>query len=340
MILREVLPSVVVLPGMNDRAVIHGRARSRIIHKIVTSLVIGGATYLVTELTDQPRIWSITLSIFIGGVALVVHFLAEFESRLTQLEVTDEANATKVIDMISTNIAKTNRVTELFTLLERSALRTDAVAKLVQHAALIEPAAPPLVSRLAESEVLRLSDFLRKLSEGASVVYDGEDRDWLLTLTKEASLSIDAVSLASVDGGSSGWGDGGFWVSDLGQRFLDAQADAVRRGVQVRRVFVLHGDDEDASHNAGLAYICQLQKDVGIQVRLFDSASAPGSLRNKFYGVVLFDGAISYEVSPASLLEDNNTPTILSTRLDLSEDRVALRKRYFQDLWESSRDFT
>ena len=59
----------------------------------------------------------------------------------------------------------------------------------------------PLLQRLARREVERVTLFVRQLPVGIEITYDGEDRDWMLGLTREAQTSIDAISLSTVDAG-------------------------------------------------------------------------------------------------------------------------------------------
>src|SRR5690606_22100409 len=110
------------------------RLQGRVLRKIAFSLVIGAATYSVTELTGQEQIWSITMSLFLGGVTLVVQFLMSFENRIARLEVTKERHSQRVESMVEKGFAKINEATELFSLIETSALRTDVVTQLVRHA--------------------------------------------------------------------------------------------------------------------------------------------------------------------------------------------------------------
>ncbi len=75
-----------------------------------------------------------------------------------------------------------------------------------------------------------MTSFVRQLPGGTEIAYDGEDREWMLGLTAEASRSIDAISLSTVDAGIRGF-DGGLWTSDLGTRYLELQHEAIARGV-------------------------------------------------------------------------------------------------------------
>lgn len=78
--------------------------------------------------------------------------------------------------------------------------------------------------------------------------------------------TIDAVSLSTRHVDGKGF-DGGLWISDFGQRYLDFQQDAIRRKVVVRRVFVI---DPEQTNQANLLRLCRQQMSLGICVRVLD----------------------------------------------------------------------
>jgi hypothetical protein len=317
--------SNVEVPGRRDLS-------ARILRKVLVSLAIGGLAYGITELTGQPEIWSLTLSVFVGGVTLVIQFLMEFEARLARVETAKERHSARIEQMVEEGFARISEATELFSLVEASALRTDAITQLVRHATQIRTSAPTLVPNLALAEIDRVSEFLKGLSEGVSVTYEGEDRDWLLALTRLADSTIDATSLTTVDARGT---DGGLWTSDLGHRYLEAQQAAVRRGVKIRRVFIILHPADPATY-AGLTDACKLQQQFGVEPRVLDWDAIPPTLRDAMYDFVLFDEAVSYETTTASQMEDPARPTILNTRLELRPDRVDGRVQRFKALWESA----
>lgn len=310
-------------------------ARTRILFKVVNALVLGAIAYSVTELTGQDQTWSLTMSVFIGGVTLVVQFLIDFAAQLARMEAAKARHAAHIEKMVEEGFAKINEATELFSLIETSALRTDVVTQLVRHATLIDPAMHPLVSRFAQAQVGRLSDVLKELGEGGVLQYEGEDRDWLLTLVREVESTIDATSVTTVDArGGRGYKDSGFWSTDLGMRYLAEQREAVGRGVRIRRLFVVEdGADVD---DPGLAEICRSQREIGIDVRVLRADDIPPTLRNFTYDFILFDAAVGYETRPASLIEDRGQPTILQTRLDLRGTQVVKQLQRFEELWAAA----
>jgi hypothetical protein len=224
----------------------------------------------------------------------------------------------------------------LFGLVEASALRTDAMTQLVRHSIELGPQTPPLVVRFAQGEIGRLSEFLKEIGEGGNVTYEGEDRDWMLGLARNAMKSIDATSLTTVDARGAGFVDSGLWESDLGQRYLEVQRDAITRGVRVRRVFIM--DRSGLAQDPAFLDVCRLQRELNIEIRVLDASAIPGTRRSSLFDFVLFDDVLSYETTPASNLDGEVRPAIVNTRLELRPNRVADRIQRFNDLWASARE--
>src|SRR5262249_36495681 len=162
---------------------------------------------------------------------------------------------------------------ELFRLIEESELGKELIVQLLRHATSISQDSPPLIYKFAEAEISRLSRYLKDLGQGADLTYDGEDRDWLLGLTRVASKTIAATSLSTVDGWGNGLVDGGLWTSDLGVHYLEAQREAIRRGVEIRRLFIV--DRPDLPSNPDFTSILKLHTEIGVRVRILRSNQVP-----------------------------------------------------------------
>lgn len=311
------------------------RFRMEVVRKIFFTLLIGGIAYYITDLSNQSQTWSLAAGVFIGGITVVVQFLNDFENRLEKVENGQEDRSAKMRSLIEEGFAKTNEATELFQAVEASALQTDAVTQLVRHSTQIAPDSPLLVYEFAQFQINQMSRFLKELGEGGEVSYDGEDRDWLLGLTMQCQNTIDATSLSNVDAGGKSF-DGGLWTSDLGQRYLEHQREAARRGVIIRRVFII--DRPEQTNEEEFLRICRQQKDLGIKVRVLNQSEISDSLKNLLFDFVIFDSVISYQVTPGSRTEDNMKPTIVNTHLVLQSERVRERMRRFEDLWASANE--
>ncbi|PZS28415.1 MAG: hypothetical protein DLM59_14750 [Pseudonocardiales bacterium] len=326
----------------SERRASFGNA-TEVFRKALTSLLIGAIAYAITNLTHQPQIWAITLSIFIAGVVLVVQFLVTFEERLketssvvkqhsTTIDQRSEQQSDTIKRLVERRFSEIHTVSELFGLIEESVLSNDIVIELLRNAADIDPTSP-LCHAFAEAEIRRMSQFLRELNQG-DATYNGEDRDWLLTLARNAHSSIDATSLPAVDAGAKGWDDG-FWESDLGNRYLEAQRDAVQRGVNIRRVFVAR--EEDTAAYRSFLRMCQRQIGLNIKVRVLSPDEIPQTLRNVMIDFILFDGIVSYEVTPAVTVGTNVHPAIVNTRVVLRPEKVRQNAEHFEELWSAAR---
>lgn len=332
-----------------------GRVRhGRVIRQISITLLTGTLAYLITNASNQPQIWVLTITVLIGGISLIVQFMSDFEKHLENIVDKQEAHLNGIdkhlagivesqtghLDemriLIEDEFAKMSEATELFRALEASSLRTDVVTQLVRHFAQIEPGSPPLVYGFAQLQISRLSQYMKELSDGGEVCYDGEDRDWILGLTMQSQHTIDATSLSTVDAGSSGF-SGGLWTSDLGQRYLEFQREAIDRGVVIRRLFIL--DSSRQTRELDFLRIYRQHQALGIHTRVLDKSTIPHTFKNLLFDFVLFDGVISYEVTPASRVEDTMKPTIVKTHLALQPERVKERLRRFETLWVSAQEF-
>ncbi|HVQ90479.1 MAG TPA: hypothetical protein VMU51_05535 [Mycobacteriales bacterium] len=317
---------------------------SSVIRKIVVTLLTGGIAYLLA--TPLKPAEAIILSAFIGGVVLVVQFLIEFDdrmqvvedeqtTRLAALERQQAAHTGEVRNLVQQSFLKISQATELFGLVEASALRTDAVIQLVQHSTALTQELPPLVARVAQAEIVRTSRFLKELGDGTAS-YEGEDRDWLLALAHNAKISIDATSLNTVDARGRGL-DSTFWLSDLGQRYLEVQRGVARNGIKIRRIFIV--DRPGIAHGPEFYEMCRLQARMNIEVRILTAADLEAPLKTKLLDFILFDNAVSYETTPAYRIDESSPPEIVQTRMQLQPDVVEERIDRFRDLWERAKPF-
>jgi hypothetical protein len=308
----------------------HPPRGSSVLTKAIGTAAVGALTFFVTNGFTEDTIWQITLSVLLGSVTLVVQFIWDFDKRVQYMEQRQLRHYASMNELVQEGFSKISEATELFGLVEHSVLHTDQITQLVRYATRIK-AEPQLFYDIGQSEINRVARFLKELGDGSMVFYDGEDRDLLLGLTRNVQKSLYAVSLGMVDSGGGG-GSYSFWLSDLGRRYLYHQGEAVERGVKVRRVFILDRSDLLADPNFGR--MCALQHDMNIEVRLLDPSKVAGTPQQMF-DVILFDEAISYEVTSASALPEDR-PTFLNTRLALHDEAVGQRVRHFSALWDSA----
>jgi hypothetical protein len=306
--------------------------------KIFISLSCFAITFLLTESFGQLHahpdvVLGIGASLFVAGVAFILQFLYDLERRLGRMELEYSRHAGANEQRINEGFQKINEATKLFSLVEASALKTDAMTQLVSNSVRVRPD-PPLVFELAQSQIQRLSDQLKSLGDEGGASYDGEDRDWLLGLTTHAGSTIDATS-TTVDAGGHDFLDGSVWQSDLGQRYLEAQREAIRRGVRVRRLFIL--DRTDLRDDPKFRRLVQIQQDMAIEVRVLDPSVAPAQFIPPVLDLIIFDGTVCYQSTPTAQINGLSRSSIASTQLFSNRQRVVHTMDRFNDLWQLSK---
>ena len=294
-----------------------------IMPKIGIPLLLGLITIVSSDISGLSGRSALELgaTVFLGF--LLVLFLIDVEIRFEGLH-----------RHLFAGFEKVDRSARLFELIDRSAIGTPVLTEFLEAAAEAGAGVSPLLQRLARREIERVTWFVRQLPVGNEIGYDGEDREWLLGLTAEAQRSIEAISLSTVDAGMRGF-DGGLWTSDLGTRYLELQRDAMGRHVAIRRIFVF--ENEDLARDETFLKITQMQRDVGIDVRMLDHQLIPEWLRSMIFDFIIFDRAVSYEMTPATTFNAGGTrPAIVRTVLAPKQDRIDDLVGKFQQLWDAA----
>ena len=294
-----------------------------IVLKVGFPLLIGLITLVVSDIGGMQVANSLELAAVVAfGIALVL-FIVDTEIRVSA-----------VGERVSASFMQIDRLAELFALMERSSLGPALLADFLETASEVDGRVNPLLQRLARREVERVTEFVRQLPVGGGIAYDGEDRDLLLGLAREAEHSIDAISLSTVDVGMRGF-DGGLWTSDLGHRYLQLQREAITRKVRVRRIFLF--ENEDLARDETFMSITQMQRDAGVEVRMLDHQLIPEWMRSMIFDFIVFDEAVSYETTPATSFTAGQTrPAVVRTYLAASPDRIHDLERKFEQLWEAA----
>ncbi|MFF3466890.1 DUF6879 family protein [Streptomyces sp. NPDC002619] len=292
-------------------------SRLMLMTRALVTVIAVVAVYLVAGVFDQPEAWRITLGVVVGGVALVIQFLIDFDQRIAVLSSDLTRNRHETRELLDDSFTRISQATELFGQVETSALRADGVVRLVNSATNVASDAPVIVRTFAQEEVVRLTELLESMSRNV-VDREGEDHEWIVTLTQCTRASIDGISTSM---------DDHFWDSETGRRYLRAQREAIQtRGVRVRRLFLVA---ETTDVDEALERQFENQQSLGIDVRVLVLASVPTPVRlgatNDF---VVFDDELSYEV--AFDFEGINA----TTTLNFLPERVRQRVRRFNELWE------
>jgi hypothetical protein len=304
--------------GGMPRALISG-----IILKVGFPLLLGLITLASAEAGGISGRDSLALAAVITFGSALILFIVDTEIRISAMD-----------KRMAEGFAKIDRSAELSSMMERSILDTALLTDFLQTASQADGRVDPLLQRLARREIERVTSFVRQLPGGSEITYDGEDRDWLLGLTREAERSIDAISLSTVDAGMLGF-DGGLWTSDLGTRYLELQREAIARHVRIRRIFMF--ENEDLARDETFLKITQMQSDVGVEVRMLDHQLIPDWMQSMIFDFIVFDGAVSFETTPATTFTAGQTrPAIVRTLLAPMSARVRHLEDQFEQLWEAA----
>lgn len=306
--------------------------RVSLARKLIATLVTGLVTYVLANLVGIQLSLELGMAIFFGSVVFVVTYLIEVDHRLGDMETNQQQHATSIERMLAVWFNKVSSATGSFARLDSSETPTDLVMKLIDDISRLD-SRNGLVFNLAQSEVKRMARLMHDLTHGKGSVYEGEDRDWMLSLTRIASRSIDAISITTEDLGV----DGGLWLTDLGQRYLQLQSDAIARKVVTRRVFL--AENAERLNRPDFLEICRMHRRLGVEVRLLELNDAPGTPTHIMSDFVVFDGILSYESVPASQRTNRTKPiTLITTQLVLDEARVLERVQRFSELWNAARE--
>lgn len=314
----------------------------RVLRRIALTVATGSITFVLTNLTNQPLPWTLTLSVLIGGITLLAQFLIDFERReeqverrMSSLEFSNATVAQRLEETVKQEVSRLDESARLLDRLTDSALHADSIQRLVRLSADLPEGSLPLAVEVAQAQVDAAVSFLEQLGHG-EVGYDGEDRDWLLTLTKRSRHTISATSRGTVSADGD-FIDDGFWDSELGHRYLDAQREAVRRGVAVRRIFVL--EDRGIAHDPDFRKLCDQQRSAGVSIRILDAFTLTPTRALLLPDMVIFDDEISYELTTGPRLVAASTPYFLKTMLHVRPDAVRNRVQQFNDYWELSEPY-
>jgi hypothetical protein len=123
----------------------------------------------------------------------------------------------------------------------------------------------PLLLQIARLRTQDARDQLVAIASG-EVMTDATENRLLAVAVEEAKVSVKASSMVSLD----------FWNSPAGKKYLDVNYEAVKRGVNVTRVFIIDNLSPETE---------TLMKDMagnGVNVLIVNKEQVPGELRVAF----------------------------------------------------------
>jgi len=295
-----------------------------IILKIGFPLLIGLITLVAARVGGISGSNSLALAAVLTFAFALIGFIVDTEARISALN-----------ERMADGFAQVAKSAEFSALMQQSVLGAALLTDFLAAAGQTDDRVNPLLQRLARREIDRVTSFVRQLPVGSEIAYEGEDRDWLLGLTRETESSIDAISLSTVDAGVQGGLDGGLWTSDLGTRYLELQRQAINRNVRIRRIFVV--ENEELTRDETFLRVTRMQRKIGIEVRMLDHHTIPAWMQPQIFDFIVFDRTVSYETTPATTFGVGETKLgILRTVLAPMPPRVLELADHFEHLWEAA----
>ena len=83
--------------------------------------------------------------------------------------------------------------------------------------------------------------------------------------------------------------------------------------------------------------IIQIQRDIGIEVRLLNYQILPGPMRSMIIDFIIFDGTVCYEPTPArTVTADQTRAAVIRTLLVSMPARVRDLEDRFEQLWAAA----
>jgi hypothetical protein len=273
--------------------------------RVLATLVVGGASFVLSNAAGQSVASTISVSVVVGGVVLVVQYLAAFERKLHDLG--DEQRR---------NLATVNAATKLYERLEASSIEVADLERVIESLTTIRNLGHDMVSSLALAELERF-DQLR----AGQATFEGEDWVLLLALTRMAQGEIVGSTLVDDD----------LWLSELGERYAKLQWEAVQRGASVRRLFVV--EDASRQSNESFKKLVEEQRRQQIDVRTIVFGDLSSAQQNAYDDFVVFDERVYYLVQPTAQMGPGRPGAVKKTQLNFEPAAVAQAMRYFDELW-------
>lgn len=333
-----------------------GRGLPTILRKAIVTSAGGGLAFACALLLAHTSlVEGLTLALVVAGAALAVDYLVEVKSalatsdaesrraiaELTQrmvgenqavLRQVEEAHL-KLGERIDDRLSLLMSIPELFNLQRKRPSTAQSMVKVVRDAYTYERQASPLSTKFLEKKTTDFANLLRGL-RGGYATYPGEDFDWMMTLTNACERTIDATSSTATDSGGRLKYAGGFWDSNQGLLYMEAQRQAVdERRVRVRRLFIL----EYAQLTADPFYVqlCERQRRAGFEIRYLTRDICRPELLNQLDDFIIFDNELSYETVPTPGPGEDR-PMISRTEVIVDRDLVGRRARQFAALWDAA----
>lgn len=304
-------------PGAGPRS---GVQIAPVVLKTLITVVVGTVAYVLTNLIDQSQdeLWKLAMSIVIGGSALIVQYMVDFEKRLGSVETGQRTQTRELHD----HYTRLSDAAGLLHELDQVGMSTDDAKRLIRGATQVGLHGTDTVKDFVRAEIKSLGSVVTDLA-GGTAHWPRDHNEWLIGLTKIARHTIDATS-SSVDRP--------FWDTDPAGPYLVAQIEAMRRRqVSVRRLFMIKASEaREEPFMARFMELCREQRDLEIDVRFMVLPEQRRRTGPPTRDVVIFDSAICLEYTT------DHQGSNVRTRIDAVTDSVRDEVSRFTTLWEAA----
>jgi hypothetical protein len=293
--IRRTCPSrQIVLTDCDGPATFDEMSCVRMLWNLVVTAACGALAYGLAWALGQTAPWPLAIGIFTGGVVLIVAVLIDVDEH------------TKAATQL---VSSANSANTLLTVAEGS-LGGDSLSDLIEAASRLDRHQPGQL-RFADRQVRRLTDLLEGLNAGQA--QHRGDLDWRAGLTESALARIDIAGMVS--------------GALIPGEDLDGALQAVKRGVRIRRVFLIDTRSQD-----DIEALLQPYRKVGVEIRVLRSDDFDFLLDGTLTEFALFDAQLSYEVREPAGLDAGLPPVTVIA----DEQRVAARQRRFEEIWDAA----
>jgi phage gp46-like protein len=266
-----------------------------------------------------------------AGTALVLGTLISTLLTVLLYAFTDTPDADAfIIGLVGTALAilievviRLEHISDDTSLLRRAGNFSDQVRELVEGTGRIVASYHDRgPERSLKERYEELIEDLGNLEDGR-ITSHGSDYRHLLETMATARVRVDAVT--NVIG--SGGGDAGWWGSEVGQKYWAANKDALRRGLEVHRIFIVAS--MTASDDKLLA-LMQEQKASGVNIRWLERSTVDPGLH---LNLAVWDDQVAWEA------RTNAQGIQYETTLMFAPRDVAKLKRAYDVLYSVSQSF-
>ncbi|MGW0964925.1 hypothetical protein [Streptomyces sp. NPDC002516] len=298
-----------------------------IVLKTLVTVVVSTIAYVLTNLVHQSgdELWKIAVSVVIGGSALIIQYMVDFEQRLADMETGQRERGREQQE----HFMQLSEAAGLLRELDQAGMSAGDATRLIKSLSRVGQQGPEIVKAFARAETESLAFVVTDLT-GMTAQWPRDNTEWLIRLTECARRTIDATS-SSVDQP--------FWDTDSAKPYLDAQIEAMRvRDVTIRRLFMIK-ESERNNPDFMTRFLKLLEEQRGFSIdvryRVLSSNGSPGRRNRRAAAardVVIFDSELCLEFDPDR--QEGN----VKTRLDADGRRVDGEVRTFNELWATATD--